>query len=59
MNKFEILQSNKIEQEIMNLNSKMQETLEVEKKKHIFEHITYNIGNVTTNITRGLLLFFV
>ncbi|MBP8017118.1 ABC transporter ATP-binding protein, partial [Candidatus Gracilibacteria bacterium] len=59
MSKFEILQSNKIDKEIVNLNNKLQETLEIEKKKHIFEHITYNIGNVTTNITRGLLLFFV
>ncbi|MDD2486853.1 MAG: ABC transporter ATP-binding protein [Candidatus Gracilibacteria bacterium] len=59
MSKFEILQSNKINKEIGNLNGKINEALEINKKQHVYEHITYNTGNVTTNITRGLLLFFV
>lgn len=59
MSKFEILQSDKINKEILNLNEKLDEILEIQKKQHTFEHITFNIWNVTTNITRWLLLFFV
>jgi ABC-type multidrug transport system fused ATPase/permease subunit len=59
MSKFEILQSNKIEREIRNLNDKLHQTLVLEKKKHLFEHIVYNIGSVASNIIRGMLILFV
>lgn len=59
MSKFEILQSNKMAKEVDNLNEKLHGILEIEKKKHTFEHITYNIGNIVTNVIRWSLLFFV
>ena len=59
MSKFEILQSGKIEKEIESLNTKLDEIKQMEMKKHVYEHTTYNIGNVAVNITRGLLLLFV
>lgn len=59
MSKFEILQSNKMVKEVDNLNEKLHGILEIEKKKHTFEHITYNIGNIVTNVIRWSLLFLV
>ncbi|MEI8253285.1 MAG: hypothetical protein WCG25_06165 [bacterium] len=43
MSKFEILQSNKIDIEIKQLNNKLQDILTIDKKKHTYEHISFNI----------------
>lgn len=59
MSKFEIIQSNKIGREIISLNIKLNNILEMDKKKHLYEHITYNIWDFTTNVVRLVLMLFV
>jgi ATP-binding cassette subfamily B protein len=59
MSKFEILQSNKIDSEINNLNQLLHWILEIDKQKHTYEHITYNIWDITINTMRWFLIFFI
>ena len=59
MSKFEILQSNKIDIEIKQLNNKLQDILTIDKKKHTYEHISFNIWDLATNLVRRFLIFFV
>ncbi|HMT26806.1 MAG TPA: ABC transporter ATP-binding protein [Candidatus Absconditabacterales bacterium] len=58
MSKFEIVQSNKTTLEIESLNSGLNKVLEIDKKKHLFEHITYNIGDLSVNLIRWFLLLY-
>jgi len=59
MSKFEIIQSNKTESEIINLNKLLQWILAIDKKKHTYDHITHNIWDIVVNFVRWFLILFV
>jgi hypothetical protein len=43
MSKFEIIQSNRVAKEVKIINDILDEMLEVDKQKHLYEHVTFNI----------------
>lgn len=59
MSKFEILQNNKVWHEVKQITTIIHKILEINKKKHFYEHIGYNMGEVFMSILKIIIIVII